>query len=74
MGLITPFIVTPEELNSHFSSISSDSSALSVGDFFENREDKDFFSHFSFSEVILREVKLAMKQSSSQARGYDNVS
>ena len=43
LGLCTsvldnPSIFTTEELNVHFSSISSDPSAFSVGDFFENLE------------------------------------
>ena len=51
------------ELNTHFSSISSDPSAFSVSKFLEGVADEDSFPHFSFSEVTLSEVKLAMKRS-----------
>ena len=48
-GLDNPSIFTTEELNAHFSGISSDPSALSVDDFFENLEAEDFFPHLSLS-------------------------
>ena len=62
-GLDTPSIFTTKELNTHFSSISSDPSAFSVSKFLEGVADEDSFPHFSFSEVTLSEVKLAMKRS-----------
>ena len=34
---------------------------------------KIIFLNFSFSDVTLSDVKLAMKQTSSQVRGYDGV-
>ena len=73
-GFDSPCIFTTEELNIHFSSISSDPSAPSVSVFLEAVADKDFFPHFSFSEVTLDDVKFATKQLSSQVRGHDVVS
>ena len=72
-GLNNPSIFTTEELNSHFSSISSDPFALSESEFLEGFANENYFPHFSFSKVTLSDVKLAMKQSFSQGRGYDGV-
>ena len=72
-GFDSPCIFTIEELNFHFSSIPSDPSALSVSDFLEGVADEDLSPHFSFSEVTLNDVKLAMEKSSSLSRGHDGV-
>ena len=57
-GLDAPSIFTTEELNAHFSSISSDPSALSVSEFLEDVAGGDYFPNFLFFAVTLSEVKL----------------
>ena len=59
-GLDSPCIFTTEELNSRFSNISSNPAALSVSKFLNGVADEDYLSRFSFSEVTLADVKLAM--------------
>ena len=72
-GLDSPCIFTTEELNSHFSNISSDPAAFSVSEFLNEVADEDYFPHSSFSEVTLPDVKLAMGRPSSQIGGHDGV-
>ena len=73
-GLNSPSTFTAEELNDYFSSISFNSLAPSIYDFInEIEEQAEQFSLFSFSEVTLNDVHMAIQHFTSRARRHDGI-